>query len=102
MVVGAVGCVGVTGFGSPTILREIQRESWSDQKLAVTKSGIEIATVNQSPPLDANEITPAMSESTTVITRIWRSSTPAVCHHGPRARRRLAALIAPRAPILGP
>lgn len=70
MVVGAVGCGGGTSFGSPTIFREIQRESWSDQKLAVTNSGIETATVSQSPPLDTNEITPATSESTTVITRI--------------------------------
>lgn len=89
-------------MGSPAILREIQRESWSDQKLAVTNSGMETATVSQSPPLDTNEITPATSESTTVITRIWRSSTPAVCHHVRRSRPRFPALIASRTPILGP
>ena len=58
-----------------TTLRVNQRDRRSDQKLAVTNNGSEIATVNQSPPLDTNAIPLATSESTKVISSSCRSST---------------------------
>ena len=80
------------GLGG-AILRVIQRERRSDQKLAVAISGSEIAAVSRSPPLVTNAIAVAARVSTTVIASRRRSCTPPVCHRPPRRR---AAGVPPR------
>ena len=88
------------GLGG-AILRVIQRERRSDQKLAVAISGSEIAAVSRSPPLVTNAIAVAARVSTTVIASRRRSCTPPVCHRPPRSRAPTGRLDAPRRPTMG-